>query len=78
MTHIIQNVKPDDLPQGYDLVKSFYNYTSSLAVDMWISDKQVVAVESQNFPAPKYQEDSDADIKFRKYFTNGPVTYYAK
>ena len=27
--------RPSNLPQGYDLIQSFYNYSCGLAVQMW-------------------------------------------
>ena len=38
-----------DIPKGYDLETSFYNYSKDLAMRMWLLDKTSIESESGNF-----------------------------
>ena len=68
---------PTDIPQGYDLFMSFYNYSCNLAITLWLENKTSCSVQSNNFPFPKNMETA-LDKKFSSLFKYDARTRYAR
>ena len=78
-----------DIPKGYDLESSFYNFSKALAIRMWLLDKTSVETESGNFvdnvselyqimekrEPSKNKKSGDA---FAKFFSNDKKTSLAR
>ena len=78
-----------DIPKGYDLESSFYNFSKALAIRMWLLDKTSVETESGNFvdnvselyqimekrETSKNKKSGDA---FAKFFSNDKKTSLAR
>jgi hypothetical protein len=76
LTNIL-NTNPTDLPHGYDLYSSFYNFSCNFAITLWIKDQSFCQIEGSNFPFPK-RNQSAQDERFKILFHEDARTRYAR
>ena len=51
MTAILEQEEAE-IPQNFDLLQSFENFSCSLAIEMWIKKTKSVTISSSNYPFP--------------------------
>ena len=78
-----------DIPKGYDLESSFYNFSKALAIRMWLLNKTSVETESGNFvdnetalyqmmDKPEPIKNSKSDDAFGMFFSTDKKTSLAR
>ena len=71
------------LPKGFDCIKSFNNYSSALAIEMWVNSQFSVKSRAANFEYPRGQEKllqkiENGETQFLRFFTSDDKTKFAR
>ena len=59
-----------EIPQNFDLLQSFENFSCSLAIEMWINKTKSVTISSSNFPFPSLALKHKQELnQFQQFFS---------
>ena len=73
----ILNNNPLDLPHGFDLFSSFYNFSCNFAITLWLENASFCRIEGASYPFPK-RNPSASDARFNTLFSTDTRTRYAR
>ena len=68
----------ENIPAGYDLKISFYNFSKDLAITMWINNKTSIDCESVNYSCEYFNIENKDTNPFIRFFLNDPKTKLAR
>ena len=69
MTAILEQEEAE-IPQNFDLLQSFENFSCSLAIEMWIKKTKSVTISSSNYPFPSLAMKLKKELnQFQQFFS---------